>query len=521
MRRDTVERKRTEERLRRSEAEYRALIEHAPYGIYRSTTPGRFVTVNRALVQMLGYESEADLLQLDLATDLYVDPDARGRLIELFRTVEHLEGVEFEWRRRDGRVITVRLAGRAVVVPQGNPQLFEMMAEDVTEMRRLQLQVCQSQKLEAIGTLAGGVAHDFNNLLTVIGGYSEFLLERLAPQDPARGDVLEIKKAAERGTAITQQLLAFSRQQVLRPHVSDLNAVIAGVDRMLRRLIGEQIELDTLAGSDRAHIRVDPIQIEQVIMNLAINARDAMPDGGKLTIQTTDAKLDNTDPRRSFRVVPGPYVMLAVSDTGCGMDAETQTRIFEPFFTTKERGKGTGLGLSTAYGIVKQSGGYIWVDSAPGRGTIFRIYLPKVEDEIEEGHAHAAGAAPQGSETVLLVEDDEPVRKSVRRALEARGFNVLEAARGEEAILIEQQHEGPIHVLLTDSVMPGLSGREVARRLLLVRPQIRVVFMSGYSDDAALRHGVLPPNEAFLQKPFGPDAVARTVREVLDTTPLP
>jgi len=385
------------------------------------------------------------------------------------------------------------------------------------ELRKTEAQLLQAQKMEAIGQLTGGIAHDFNNMLTVIMGYSELMLQKLKADDPLRSEVEQIKEAGNRASLLTRQLLAFSRKQVLQPRVLDLNAVLTNLDKMLQRLIGEDIALVTMPAPGLGRVKVDPGQIEQVIMNLAVNARDAMPNGGKLTIETANVELDNAYAREHVSVRPGPYVMLAVSDTGCGMDAATQARIFEPFFTTKEPGKGTGLGLSTVYGIVKQSDGNIWVYSEPGRGTTFKIYLPRVEAVAEAVEPSGAAARTiRGSETILLVEDENAVRALIRSTLQANGYTVLEAHHGKHAIQVCEQHAGPIHLMVTDVVMPEMSGRDLAERLKPSRPNMKVFFMSGYTDKAIVNHGELDPGTAFLQKPFIPDALARKVREVLD-----
>ncbi len=388
---------------------------------------------------------------------------------------------------------------------------------DVTERRKLEEQFRQAQKMEAVGRLAGGIAHDFNNLLTIITGYSQLLLERLKSDDAQCGPVNEIKHAADRAAALTRQLLAFSRRQVLAPQVLDLNHVVANMDKMLRRLIGEDIELVTVCKEGLGRVKADPGQLEQVIMNLAVNSRDAMPRGGKLTIETANVELGEAYVRNHAAVNPGRYVMLAVSDTGHGMDAETQARIFEPFFTTKEQGKGTGLGLATVYGIVKQSGGNIWVYSEPGRGATFKIYFPRAEEVAKFVEPPPTrDSAPRGSETILLVEDEDAVRSLVRALLEPNGYKVLEARQAVEALSICERHKEPIHLLLTDVVMPTMSGRVLAARLAPVRPEMKVLFMSGYTDGAIVNHGVLEAGTAFLQKPFTPDSLGRKVREVLD-----
>jgi PAS domain S-box-containing protein len=383
--------------------------------------------------------------------------------------------------------------------------------------REREEQLRQSQKMEAVGRLAGGIAHDFNNLLTAINGYSELTMIQLKAEDPLLHNLEEIKKAGDRAASLTRQLLAFSRKQVLQPKVLDLNSLVAEIEKMLGRLIGEDIDLQTVLHNDLGSIKADPGQIEQVIMNLVVNARDAMPQGGKLTIETQNVYLDEEFAEQHIATNPGPYVMLAVSDTGTGMDEQTQARIFEPFFTTKEMGKGTGLGLSTVYGIVKQSGGNLWVYSELGQGTTFKVYLPRIDEGAAEYKRSAENEdAFRGTETVLLAEDEEMVRKLSARVLEMYGYQVLEAANGGTAFLICERHQGNIDLLLTDVIMPEMSGRELANRLNELRPEMKVLFMSGYTDDAIVHQGVLDEDENFIQKPFTPNALGQKVREVLD-----
>ncbi len=404
-------------------------------------------------------------------------------------------------------------------------RINEALKEEIVERKRaeeerisLQEQLQQAQKMEAIGQLAGGVAHDFNNLLTIITGYSDLMLSQLNEEDSLYGDVIEIKRAAERASTLTRQLLAFSRKQVLQPKILDLNQLVANLDKMLRRLIGEDIELVTKMDEKLGRIKADPGQIEQVVLNLVVNARDAMPKGGRLTIETANAELDEYYTRTHLGVKPGHYVMISISDTGAGMTPEVKERIFEPFFTTKEKGRGTGLGLSTVYGIVKQSEGYIWVYSEPGQGTTFKIYFPVIEDMVESLESTPdSKKTVRGTETILLVEDEEMVRGLVRMILERNGYHVLEASGGENALRIAQEYRSqPIHLMVTDVVMPGMSGRELVDCMKILRPEIKILYISGYTNDAIIRHGVLGEGTAFLQKPFTANILTHKIREVLD-----
>ena len=504
-----------QESLRRSEVNFRSLFTNAPYGICRCDAHGNLLDINPALVATLGYGSASELVGRNLAT-LYADGQQWFLLADYFRLPKELHGLVAEWTRKDGNSTAVRLSGRAISDESGTVT-FELFTEDVTERRALEQQLRQSQKMEAIGRLAGGIAHDFNNLLMVISGYSEFLLEGLGPDQSLRGPAQEISAAAERATSLTRQLLAFSRKQMLAPKVLDLNDVVTENLRMLTRLIGEDIDLVMIPGPELVPVKVDPGQIEQVILNLAVNARDAMPQGGKLTIETNNVTLDENYARIHAPVRPGEYVMLAISDTGVGMDSETQSRIFEPFFTTKGP-KGTGLGLSTVYGIVKQSGGYIWVYSEPGKGTSFKIYFPRaVEAEpVSAEPAAAVESAEPPRETILLVEDEGNLRRLTRHFLENQGYTVLEAADGAAAVQIAVAHQGTIHLLLTDVIMPGMNGRELAQRVSEIRPNIKVLYMSGYTENAIGHNGTLDAGVTLLQKPFNLQALKAKVREVLD-----
>ena len=418
-------------------------------------------------------------------------------------------------RQKDGRTICVEWA-IALFFVDGENYLIGV-ARDLTDRKQLEEQLRQAQKMQAVGQLAGGIAHDFNNLLQVVTGYCELLLANLSPDDLFRRQVGEIKKAGDRAASLTRQLLAFSRRQVLQPEVLDLNEVVLNMEQALRRLLGERIDLVTILRPGLEYVKADPVQLEQVVLNLTVNARDAMPGGGRLTIETEDVALDEAYASEHPSVQPGPYVMLSVVDTGIGMDAEALSHLFEPFFTTKEQGRGTGLGLATVYGIVTQSGGHIAVDSEPGRGSTFRLYLPRFVEEVQVAPPGGAIAGlPGGSETILLVEDEDAVRDLVCRMLQLFGYNVVEASHGEDALRVSERFEGPIHLMVTDVMMPQMTGGELAERMKPVRSDMRVLYVSGYTDDEIVRQGVLEADMAFLQKPFAPDALARKVREVLD-----
>lgn len=510
--------RRDRDALQASEARYRNLVESAVYGMLRSAPDqDRFLDANPALLAMLGYESQAELTRASIARDIAADPGDCTRLMAEMQSRRVVNGYDTRWKRKDGKLVYVRLSARANF-ENGHVSTVDLIVEDITERRSLEEQLRQAQKMEAVGRLAGGVAHDFNNLLTIIKGYGELMLEQLSPSDPLRSEVEEVRKAADRAASLTRQLLAFSRQQVLAPKVVDLNNIVANMDKMLRRLMGEDVQVATHLDPQLGRIKADPGQVEQVIMNLAVNARDAMPTGGKLTIVTGNIEIDPTSAAEHLSMQPGSYVMLAVSDSGTGMDEETRLRVFEPFFTTKESGKGTGLGLSTVYGIVKQSGGYIWAYSELNVGSTFKVYFPRVHAPVEfsSGKTSAAGQVYLGHETILLVEDEDGVRGLVREVLQKNGYHVLECRHGGEALQLCERHGGKIHLLLTDVVLEHMSGRELSTRLTHLRPDMRVIYMSGYTPEAIVHHGVLAPGTAFLQKPFTTQALARKVREVLD-----
>jgi len=516
--RDVTERKLVEETLRTSEESYRDLVEDARDIIYTSDLEGRFTSLNRAGEQLTGY-SRREAVTLNFAD--VVAPE----YLELARKMltrklagEPATVYELEIVTKDSRRLALEINSRPIY-RDGNAVGIQGVARDITERKQLEEQLRQSQKMECVGRLAGGVAHDFNNLLTVITGYSELLLKRFTQDDDIAEKLNEIRKASKRASALTYQLLAFSRKQVLQPKLLDINAIVNDVGKMLQRLIGEDIELVMVLHPAIGHIKADPGQISQILMNLAVNARDAMPQGGKLLIETASVHLDQEYVRHHLGAKPGSYIMLALVDTGTGMDDATQQRIFEPFFTTKTPGGGTGLGLATVYGIVKQSGGYITVESESGVGSTFKIYLPLVDvnDEAETaGLEPANGNMPRGTEKILLVEDEIAVRTLAREILEMCGYGVLEAGDGVEAVSICERVDCVIDLLVTDVVMPQMSGRELAEQLSVSRPEMRVLYMSGYTDDSTVRHGLGDGSAKFIQKPFTPETLAHKVREVID-----
>jgi PAS domain S-box-containing protein len=514
---DITARKRAEEGLRASEQRLRTLFETVRAIVLVLDSSGIVEYVNPFFLGLTGY-ARNEVVGKNWFEHFLPKAEQRavhGAFLELLERDFHPH-YENPVLTKAGEERMIAWSNTVVRDAQGRATGTISIGEDVTERLELEQQLRQAQKMEAVGQLAGGVAHDFNNVLTAIFGYADLMMEDLPAESPARRDVEDIRTAAERAAALTRQLLAFSRRQVLQPVVLRLNDLVEELEKMLGRLIGEDVELRLTLSPDAGNVRIDAGQLEQVLMNLVVNARDAMPAGGKLLIETANADLSEQYTEIHRPVVPGRYVLLAVSDTGIGMDAETKARIFEPFFTTKEVGHGTGLGLSTVYGIVKQSGGYIWAYSEVGRGTTFKIYLPRVDAPVERVAPPPETRPPAGTETILLAEDNEMVRPLAAALLRKFGYTVLEAENGARAVAVASDHQGPIHLLVSDVIMPGASGRELARRIAATRPETRVLYVSGYTDDAIVQHGMLEPGLHFLQKPFTPAALARKVREVLD-----
>ena len=518
-----TEHKRAEEALRNSEEKYSTLFNEARDGIVLTDLEGRIVDCNLQFEHLTGrYFHELEQMKI-----WEIRPPEKVKLAkEKFQEIKDkgFSGSdELEFQKPDGTIVPIEFFAKRVEFL--NRQYIQGIVHDITERRNaerekrtLETQLFQSQKMEAIGTLAGGIAHDFNNLLTTIIGNAKLALNDISKDDSLREEIEEILKAGERSASLTRQLLAFSRKQVIKPEVLDLNEVINETEKMLKRMIGEDIEFQTVLKPELWKVHMDSGQVDQMFINMVVNSRDAMPQGGKLTIEMANVDLDkNYLSEHGIEGAAGHYVMLAVSDTGSGMDKETREHIFEPFFTTKEIGKGTGLGLSTVYGIVKQNKGFIWVYSEPGQGTTFKIYLPKVKEgtEPEEKERTPVGDL-NGSETVLIVEDDDRVRNLARKILERYGYSVLEAENGEDALRASEEHDGSIDLMITDVVMPKMSGKETVEHLQPLYPQMKVIYMSGYTDNAIVHHGVLAPGLNFLEKPFAPEGLARKVREVLD-----
>jgi PAS domain S-box-containing protein len=491
-------------------------VEQAGESIVITDAQGAIVYVNPAFERVSGWTREEALGQNPRILKSGQQDDA------LYREMWQALGGGTVWtgrlvnRRRDGTLFEEEATISPVRDNAGRIVNYVAVKRDVTHETRLEQKLFQAQKMEAVGRLAGGVAHDFNNLLGVITGYGEIVHKQMAPEDPLKGKMAQILKAAERAAGLTRQLLAFGRKQVLKPRILDLSALVSEMDEMLRRVLGEDISLATVREPRLGNVRADPGQIEQILMNLAVNARDAMPEGGRITIEARNADLDATYAAAHVPTQPGRYVMLSVTDTGSGMDEATQARIFEPFFSTKDVGRGTGLGLSTVYGIVKQSEGYIWVYSEVGVGTTFKIYLPRVDEEAPQAREEGPAPLRRGVETVLLVEDEADLREVLRETLEASGYSVLVARDGAESVQIAGEHPGPIQIMVTDVIMPGATGPKIAEIVAKTRPEMKVLYISGYSDESVTRHGLIAPGTAFLGKPFGPDLLLRRVRESLD-----
>ncbi len=531
--RHALERRQAAEALRQSEERYRALVSNVPGVVWEAwgkpdAATQRIDFVNDYVETMLGYGVEEWLSTPNFWLSI-VHPDDRERTArqaaEAFDSGES-GMLQFRWIAKDGRVVWVESYTVVIQDDSGWPIALRGVTIDISgrkhaeeALHKSQEQLRQSQKLEAIGQLAGGVAHDFNNLLTVILGYSQLLAVQLKEEELLRPYVEEIQLAGDRASSLTRQLLAFSRKQIMQPKILDLNVVVSEMEKMLRRVIGEDIELRTVLDPELGNIKADPGQVEQVILNLVVNARDAMPNGGMLTIEAQNVYFDEEYTANHIASIPGPYVRLAVSDSGTGMDKETQAHIFEPFFTTKAVGKGTGLGLSTVYGIVKQSGGNIWFYSEVDHGTVFKVYLPRVDESVQVSKPKINQVEGlRGSETILVAEDDKMVRNLVVGVLKTYGYQVLEAASGGGAFLICERHKEAIHLLLTDVIMPEMSGSNLAKRLAQLKPEMKVLYMSGYADKAIVNHGILDADKPFLQKPFTPDLLVHKIREVLDAS---
>ncbi|MGA8270059.1 MAG: PAS domain S-box protein [Candidatus Sulfotelmatobacter sp.] len=513
---DVTEKKRSEMALRRAEEKYRTIFENTAEGIFQTTPAGRYLSANPALAHMLGFHSPEELINTrkDICSEEYVKPEMRVEFAKVLDERGVVQNFEYEAYRKDGRIIWVSENARAVRDSAGHILYFEGTVEDITDRRELEQQLRQMQKIEAIGRLAGGVAHDFNNILMAISSYAELLNKKL-PDETTRRYAAEIVKATDRGSSLTEGLLTFSRKQVFSPKALDLNKLINDQIKMLERLIPENIELKFIPNGDIGRIKADPSQMEQVLMNLVINARDAMPEGGRISIQTSNADLDPDYHSIPNRTSKREYVMLMVSDNGCGMSAETKSQIFEPFFTTKEQGKGTGLGLAIVFGIVKQSAGQILVDSEPGKGTTFKVYFPLVEGVVQSESEERVEEPAHGAETILLVEDEDGVRESTAEYLTENGYTVLRANGGPAALRLAEHYSKPIDLLLTDLVMPKMSGRELSERITVTRPQIRIVFMSGYSNSLLSNEQSPESKHILLQKPFRLAALGRCVREAL------
>ena len=512
---DITERKKASEELRRSEEQYRSLVELAPYGIYRATRDGRLLIVNTALVKMLGYKTAEEELRLDLKTQIYTDPTERDRILGRIQGIRGPR-IETTWKRKDGSTIFVRLAGRFICDDQDQVAQTEVFVENVTEQRALERQLSTAQKMEAVGQLAGGVAHDFNNLLTIIHSRAALAIGDASQPAQVIAQAEEIVRATRRAAALTNKLLALSRKQVLEPVLLNLNVLLTELGDMLPHLVGKNIETRIVTAPKLGCVKVDRGQFEQVVMNLVINARDAMPNGGCLLIETSNIDLNMNPSAHHPWLRAGPYVVLSVTDNGVGMDQETQEHIFEPFFTTKERGKGTGLGLAMVFGIVQQSGGQISVYSAPGAGTSFKIYLPELPEPEETAGTDQLVPVPGGTETILFVEDEESLRQVCTDFLRSKGYDVLTAEDGIEALNICRTLDRPVDLLVTDLVMPRMGGDELAKNALALNTGLRTIYVSGHSHQASL-YDTNAPGQPFLKKPFSMADLAKQVRASLDS----
>ena len=518
--RDITDRKKIEDTLRQSEASFRALVE-GNYGVCRAGLDGSLLMVNQPFVQLLGYDSQEEVLALNLATQVFAMGEFALSLFNPPGRHRQFTRIESRWKRKDGKLINVELSGRVICDDAEKPVCLEILVEDVSRQRGMEHRLRHVQKMEAIGRLAGGIAHDFNNVLGVISGYCSMLMDKLESDSTLYPLAANISKSVQRGATLTRQLLAFSRQQILQPQVIDINAHFKGFQGLLRRVIGEDIELSVIHRNADLHIRVDPDQLEQVVMNLVVNARDAMPSGGKLIIETAELFVDAEYCSRNPETRPGDYVTIAISDTGCGMDRETLARVFEPFFTTKEQGKGTGLGLATVYGIVKQSGGNATLYSELGHGTTFKILLPRSQEKAAQAESGQDDTtAPSGTELILLVEDEESLRTVMKSYLQNKGYVVLDAADPTEATEVAERASQPPDLLITDVVLPQTSGVKLAQRLAQLYSNMKVLYISGYTADAIVHHGARNSDFVFLSKPFSLNTLGRKVRAALDTEPV-
>lgn len=513
---DVTHKTEAEAALRASEERYRSLFERNLAGVFRSTADGRLLDCNPAFAAILGYRSPEEVRQFSM-WELYFSPEERQHLLDLLQRDHSVSNFESRLRRKDGRPVWVLENITQLEEREGGSLVLEGTMIDITEMKHLEEQFRQAQKMEAVGRLAGSVAHDFNNALTAIMGYAELLSLAIPQEDARQKDVEEIQKAARNASALTRQLLAFSRKQVISPQPVDLNSIVSGMERMLGRLLGEDIELETELATGLAQVKVDPVQVEQAIMNLAVNARDAMPEGGRLWIRTAPLCLGGEEAKKHLDVEPGDYVLLAVRDNGSGMDDATRNRIFEPFFTTKPKGQGTGLGLSTVYGMVRQSGGYIEVDSQPGQGTEFRIYFPAWKEGPSGPPRNFSPSGPSPlTRRVLLVEDDPGIRELVSYILESKGYRVVSATDGREALQLARNDKEAFDLLLTDLIMPGMGGKELTGQLQRRLPGLKVLYISGFSRDRLSEEELQRANARFLPKPFTPEALLDQVRQLLE-----